>query len=139
MRSSLESCSFCAVAAVGAGALVQVLGEGFGQTVGEGGGHDGVVVVVVAPEVFGQRFRADARRDSEAADVVGDAGLFGRDEVGEALVGVVAALFPLLTQVVNDGSDFGTGVVGVNLNVVADAVGGPEAVDGAGGERACRG
>ena len=59
-----------AVTPVAAGFGVQILGERFGQPVGQGFDHDRVVVVVLAVETFGQFVGADAGRDGECADVI---------------------------------------------------------------------
>ena len=87
-----------AVAPLVADALVQALGEGFGEAVGEGLGHDGVVVVVLGAEAVAELLQADAGGDGEGADVIGQAGLLGRDEVGERAAGLAAFAVGLLAQ-----------------------------------------
>ena len=72
-----------AVAPVLAHLRVQVLGGRLGQPIGQRLDHDRVVVVLIALELPGQRVGADAGRDGEHAEVVGDAALARRDEVGE--------------------------------------------------------
>ena len=47
------------------------LGKGFGQAVGQGLGHDGVVVVVGFFKARGQFVRADSGGDGEGSQVVG--------------------------------------------------------------------
>ena len=64
-----------------ADALVQPLGEGLGEAVGERLDQDRGIVVVRPLEALGDRHLLDAGGDDEAADVVGRA--LGRDEVGE--------------------------------------------------------
>ena len=61
--------------------------------------------------------------------MVGDAGLLRRDEVGQALVGDAVAVLPLLAQAVQGREHRGPGLVGVDLDVVADAVGREDADD----------
>jgi hypothetical protein len=70
---------------LGAHALVQPLGEGLGQPVGQGLEHDRRVVVVVVGELLLLLLHAQARSHGEQADVVGRHAL-GRDEVGQAAV-----------------------------------------------------
>ena len=123
-----------AVAPLVADALVQAFGEGFGEAVGEGFGHDGVVVVVVGAEAVAEFLEADAGGDGEGADVVGQAGFLGRDEVGERAAGFAAFAVGLLAEEVEAVEDVGAGCVGVELDVVADGVGGEEAVDAARGD-----
>ena len=64
-----------------ADALVQPLGEGLGEAVGERLDQDRGIVVVRPLEALGDRDLLDAGGDDEAADIVGRA--LGRDEVGE--------------------------------------------------------
>ena len=73
-----------AEAPVAAGLLVEHLGEGLGQAVGEGLGHDRVVVVVVGLEPLRQLLGAEAGRDGEGAEVVGDARADRGEVVGQA-------------------------------------------------------
>ena len=64
-------------------ALVQPLGEGFRQPVGQRLDHDGGVVVVGALEALGDLVLADAGGDGEGADVIGKPAVARRDEIGE--------------------------------------------------------
>ena len=64
-------------------ALVQALGEGFGQTVGQGFGHNRVVIVIFRAEAVAEVFQTDAAGDRESAEVIGQAGLFRGDEIGQ--------------------------------------------------------
>ena len=59
-----------AVAPIDAGLLVQIFGKGFGQAVGQGLGHDRVVIVVIFLEVGGEFVAADAGGDGEGAEVI---------------------------------------------------------------------
>ena len=79
-------------------ALVEPLGEGLGQAVGEGLGEDRRVVVVGRLELGDDLVEADAGRDREGADVVGDAGLGRGDEIGEGDVGPAVGLGHLLAE-----------------------------------------
>ena len=105
--------SVAAVAPLVAHALVQALGEGFGEAVGEGLGHDGVVVVVLARKRVAEFLQADAAGDGEGADVIGQAGFLGRDEVGERAAGFAAFAVGLLAEEVEVVEDFGARLVGV--------------------------
>src|SRR4029079_15621285 len=68
---------------VAANFRMQIFAEGLGEAVGEGFGHDRVVIVVLAVEGSGQLIAAEAGRDGEGADVVLPAAVFGGDEVGQ--------------------------------------------------------
>ena len=61
--------------------------------------------------------------DGERADVVGEPGLLRCHEVAERPVGHALAVLALLAQVVQGREHLGAGVVGVDLDVVADRVG----------------
>ena len=87
-------------------ALVQVLGEGLGQPVGERFGHDGVVVVVVGFEARGEFVEAEAGGEGEDAEVIGEAGGGGGDEVGERAVGLLVFAH-LLAQEMEGGEGLG--------------------------------
>ena len=71
---------------VGAHALVQPLGEGLGEPVGQRLQHDRAVVVEVGGELLLLLVDAEAGGHREEADVVALARAFGRDEIGEAAV-----------------------------------------------------
>ena len=113
---------------------MQAFGEGFGEAIGDGLGHDGVVVVVLGPEAVAQFLEADAAGDGEGADVIGQAGLLRRDEVGERAAGLAAFAVGLLAEEVEAVEHLCAGAVGVELDIVADGAGGKEAVDAARGD-----
>ena len=79
-------------------ALVQALGKGFGQPIGEGLGHDRVVVVVLGAEAVAQFLQADAAGHREGANVIGQPGLFRRDEIGERPARLAAFAVGLLAK-----------------------------------------
>ena len=70
--------------------------------------------------------------------MIGQAGLLGRDEVGERAAGLAAFLVGLLAQEVEALEDCCAGFIGVEFDVVADGVGGEEAIDAARGEQLLR-
>ena len=57
--------------------------EGFGQAVGQQLREDGVVVVALRAELFGQLLEPYAAREGEGPDIVGSACLFVGDEIGQ--------------------------------------------------------
>ena len=109
---------------------MHALGERFGQAVGQRLEDDAAVVVGRLECASAIASSPMPGRDGKAADVVGDAGLLRRDEIGQRSVGAVARRIAgdLLAQRV-EGRELATlrALVGVELDVVADAVGRPEA------------
>ena len=77
---------------------MQAFGEGFGQAIGDGLRHDGVVVVVLGPEAVAQLLQADPAGHRESADVIGQPGFLGRDEVGERPARLAAFPVGLLAE-----------------------------------------
>ena len=119
--------------------LVHTLGECFGEAVGEGLGHDGAIVVVGGLEGGGEFVSTKSGGYDEGPDVVEYAGVAGCDEVGEAEVvpgdaGALVGFVCLLAEEVEGCEDGVAGVVGVEMDVVSDGVGGVEADHRAGGE-----
>ena len=113
---------------------MQRLGEGLGQTVGERLDHDLGIIVVGALEAPRHVLLADARGDGEAADIIGEAGLLRRHEIGEREIGARCLARHLLAQRMQR-RDLGLArFVGIDLDVVADAVRRPEADDAVGGQ-----
>ncbi len=117
-----------AVAPFVADALVEVFGEGFGESVGEGFCGDGVVIVVIGFVVSDHFIGAKASADAECADIVEALGVCGCDKIGERVEGGVSAS-ALLAEGMEAGEEGGACVVGVDEDIVAVAVCGEEAVD----------
>mmetsp|Transcript_10715 Transcript_10715/g.27078 ORF Transcript_10715/g.27078 Transcript_10715/m.27078 type:complete len:271 (-) Transcript_10715:3021-3833(-) len=107
---------------------VQQLGEGLGEAVGDGLGHDDVVVVVLMLVLVTERLRAEAAGDRKGSDVVRDAGVLRRDEVGHGQVSVVLALL-LLPERVELRHGGAACLIRVDLDIVAYGVGGVNADD----------
>jgi len=83
---------------------VQVLGEGFGQTVAQRLEQDRGIVVVRGLERAGALVLADAGGDDEGAQIVFQPARLGRDEVGEAQLARPSGFFiswRRLCQVIN--------------------------------------
>ena len=79
------------------------------------------IVVVGAREALGDRFLADAGGDGEAADIVGEAGLDRRDEIGERdVMAPVARPRHLLAEREEARPLPRARLVGVDDDVVAD-------------------
>ena len=74
------------------------------------------------------------RRDGKAADVVDPAAIQRRDIVGEAVVELACGLFLLLAKHVEPCRHAPAGLVGIDLDVVADRVARPESDDRVGRE-----
>ena len=111
---------------------MQALGERFGQPVGQRLGHDRRIIVVGALEALGHRLLADAGGDREGADIIGKPAGARRDEIGERDIGAAFAARQLLAQRVQRRDRLAARLVGEDENVVAVAVGRPEADHGAG-------
>ena len=120
-----------AVAPFVADALMETFGKGFGEAIGEGLGHDGVVVVVRGTEAIAKLFEADAAGYGECADVIGQAGFLGRDKVRERAARLASLPVRLLTKKVKTRERLAARFVRVKFDIVADGVGGIEAVDAA--------
>ena len=113
---------------------MHALGEGFRQPVGQRLAQDRGIVVVGVLEAVGHHVLADAGRDHEAADVVGDAGRNRRDEIGQREVEATLAFFELLTQGVQRRDRRLACLVRIDEDVVAFRVRRPEADRGLRGE-----
>ena len=123
---------FNTIAPIVAGYLVKTLGEGFRQPVGQGLGHNRMVVVVVSFEAGGQFARADAGGHCESAQIVRSAGIEGGNIVGEGAEVVLPLSLPLLAKGVKAG-EFDTAVgIAVDEDVVSNGSRRPESVDGIG-------
>ena len=116
--------------------LVQALGEGLGETVGQCLGEDALVVVPGGLEAGAEFGHAFPRGDHEGADVVADAGAGGGDEIGQGDVRAAAGLLELLAEAGEDGEALAAGLVGVEHDVVAVGVRGVQTDDSPGGEQA---
>mmetsp|Transcript_19914 Transcript_19914/g.42877 ORF Transcript_19914/g.42877 Transcript_19914/m.42877 type:complete len:388 (+) Transcript_19914:254-1417(+) len=110
--------------------VMEKLGEGLGKAVGDRLHHDPAVVVVLRTQLGANLLAAEARGDSEGANVVLPARVLGRDEVGHGMIGGVLALL-LLPQCVELAEHL-RAVSRVNLDVVTHRVGGPYANDALG-------
>ena len=114
--------------------LVQALGEGLGEAIGDGLEQDRRVVVVVGLEGHDPVLGTDPARDGEAPDVVGQPRRLGRHEIGQRPIRYAVAVLSLLPQRADGGDDLRTGLIGIHLDVVADRIGGEEPDDTVGGE-----
>src|SRR6218665_2866656 len=125
---------------VGAHALVQAFGKGFGQAVGQAFEQDGAVIVERGDEVLLLFLDPQARRHGKQAGVVGDAAVLGCDEIRQAAARahdtIDDMLLRLLAQAVPGHRAPGAGVVGVELDVLAHAVGRQQGHHAAGREPA---
>ena len=86
ISSSLLSCSPLAVAPVLPRLRVQILGERFGEPIGDRLHHDRVVVVEIALEAAHQLVGAEPGGDGEQPEVVGHAAFPRGDEISQRTV-----------------------------------------------------
>ena len=108
---------------------MQVLGECFGETVGQRLQHDRVVVVVARLVRRHALVDADAGGDRERAEIVTHARILRCNEVRQAAVELPCGLLRLLAQVVKSHQRVAARFVSVELDVVADRVRGEETDD----------
>ena len=121
-----------AVAAEVAGALVEILGHGLGDAVAEGLDEDGLVVVAGGFEFGGEELDAGGGGDGELAKEVDAAGVARGEVIGEAMIKLLSGFLELLAEEVEGVEGAAALFVSVDLDGVADAVGGPEGEAGAG-------
>ena len=117
---------------------MQKLGEGFGQPVRQGLGHDGVVVVVVGFEPGADLIEAEACRQREGSDIVHLAARVGSDKISEAILRFTPVALVLLTEEMQGGEGLSLPGIGVELDVISVGVGREEAGDGPGFEELLR-
>ena len=115
-----------------ADALVQPLGERFGETIGQRLGQDRRVVVVGVLEAIDHGLLADTGGDRESADIVGQSAGARRDEIGKRDVGAAFTAGKLLPQRMQCRNRLHPRFVGEDQNVVAFAVRRPQSEHGAG-------
>ena len=102
--------------------LMQILGEGFGQTIGHRFNHDLVVIVVLRVIRLRQCVLLKAAGHGESAQIVRLAARLRRDIIRQTVVGEIGFL-RLLTQMMADGNHLAAALIAVNFNIVPDAVG----------------
>ena len=131
IRSSLRRFSLAAVAPFIPRALVQAFGERFGQSVGEGLGHDGVVIVVRGAEPFAQLLQANSAGHGECADVIGSPVSFGAMKSASDRQGSFPSRSACWRRKQKRSTTFLRAAVRVQLHIVAHCVGGEETVHAA--------
>ena len=100
--------------------MVEVLGAGFGQPIGQRLEHDRRIVVVGGLERRGPITHPFACRDDEGTDVVFGASALRCDEVGERPVRTIVGVAHLLAQRVQPRCFCCAGMIAVHGDVVAD-------------------
>ena len=113
---------------------MEPLGKGFGQAVGQGFRHDGIVVIVVPLELFAQKIDPNSRRHGKGSDVIRAARLFRCDKIRQRETALPLRLLRLLAQGVERRQDRRATVIAVNLNIVSQTVGREKPVHPVGGE-----
>ena len=111
---------------------MQGLGKGLRQAIGQCLHHDLGIVVVGALESARDVLLADASGHGEAADIIAQARLLRRHEIGEREVRPARIAGHLLTERMQGGEGIPPCLIRVKLDVVADAVRRPEADHGVG-------
>ena len=119
---------------LGARPLVQTLRKSFGEPVRQRLGHDGIVLIVVFFEAFGQLLASMACRNGKCADVIDPPALARRNKVGKRQLWLAALIVFLLAQRVQARQLVRARHIGVNDNIVAVAVRREKAVDAVGRE-----
>ena len=114
---------------------VQVFRERLRQSIGQRFRQDRVVIVVVGRETSRQLIRADSRRDGETAEIIAPTGAFRCDKIGQTMVGLSRPVSSSAAAENESVRDLGARFVAINLDIVADRIGGPESVNTAGGQQ----
>src|ERR1700722_15195020 len=108
--------------------LVQTLSESFGQTIGDGFGHNGVVVVILGFESVAEFFESDAAGYRESAEVIPKARFFWRDEINKRSTGFAAFPICLLAEKVKSAEHFSTFAIRIQFDIIAHGIGGEKAI-----------
>ena len=107
-----------------------MLGESLGEPVGKRLDHDCGIIVVRRRKARSHGLLADAGRHREAADIIGNPAVLGRDEIGKGSAGTSAFARHLLAQRVERRDRRLPFFIGEKLGiVVASRVGRPKADD----------
>ena len=77
---------------------MQTFSESFCQAIGHGFRHDRIVVVMLSPEPVTQVLQTEPGGYREGTDVIGQAGLFRRDEVSQRPARLTAFPVSLLAE-----------------------------------------
>src|SRR5438874_1877356 len=118
--------------------LVEVLGGGFRQAIGQRLEHDARVVVVLTREARQVLFDPQAGGDGERAEVVAHPAWPRRHVVGQTLVRLAVGLALLLAQEIEPRQQLIARLAAIDLHVVADGVGREQAHHGAHAQPALR-
>ena len=124
-----------AISPFSADPLVQILGEGFRQSIRQRLGHDGIVLIVILLEFLRQLLRAMARGDSKSADGIHQPAGSGSNEISERHLRLASLALLLLAQCVKPGQFLNAGRVRVKDNIIAVAAGRIEAINRLGFEK----
>ena len=111
--------------------LVHVFGHRFGKAVAEGFHDDARVIVSRILEGLGEDIHFVACGYGKGAEVVGAVQTLRSNVVGEAELDFFREDLLLASKEMESGEGGGAGFVGIDFNVVADGVGGPEPDGGA--------
>src|SRR5581483_10828060 len=124
-----------AIAPVAADTGVEQLRKRLGQAIGQGLGHDRLVVVVSGLETSGQLVSTKAGGEGEGAEIIVAAAVERRQVIGQAAEARLSLAFPLLAEHGKAAALAGSRVVGEDDQVVAVAGRREEAIDGMRGQQ----
>src|SRR5262249_48392528 len=103
--------------------LVQALGEGFREAVGDGFRHDGVVVVMLSSEPIAQLLQTDTAGYRKPTDVIAKPGLLRSDEVCQRAAWLASLFVRLLAKEMESVEHFRPAAICVQLHVIAHSIG----------------
>ena len=101
----MGQCFTAAIPPVFPSLFVQPFGERLRQPIGQGFRHDRVIIIVFLLKPLAQGFDADAGRDRERAEVIGQMGRFRSDKSGECLIELPLRFVRLLAERVEGHED----------------------------------
>ena len=104
----------------------------FREAIGQGLGHDRIVIVMLTLELGNELVATGSRGDGERTDIITPSAIDGGNEIRERIKRGLSLAFPLLTQCVKSALLRGARFVVVHDDVVAVARCGPEPIDTAG-------
>ena len=106
---------------------MQVFGKGFRQAIGQGFGHDRIVVVMIALEALAEILDSKACAHRKCAQEILQSWIDRSDEIGKWMIELARIFLHLLAKEMKGREHARAAGVGVELNVIADCISREEA------------